>query len=104
MVDLAVAAARKDGAGKIESIELEVGLLAGVMAEALILGFETACRGTLAEGARVELFPVPGRGCCRSCGGVFPLESFLVKCPRCASPGLEVSGGDTLRIKAIEVS
>ncbi len=104
LVDLACEVAAREGASRVEAIELEVGLLSGVMAEALLFGFETACRGTAAEGAEVELFPEPGRGFCRRCGQAFPLETFLVRCPHCESPGLEVSGGDSLRLRAVRVT
>ncbi len=103
IVDLACETAAREGAAAVETIELEVGLLSGVMADALVFGFEAACRGTIAEDARIELEPVPGRGECRACGRVFSLDAFLVKCPGCGAAGVEVSGGDVLRIKAITV-
>ncbi len=104
MVDIACETATREGAERVEAIELEIGLLSGVLAEALIFGFATACRGTVAEGAGIELFPEPGRGVCRQCGRISSLETFLTRCPECGSPGLCVSGGDCLRLRAIRVS
>jgi len=103
LVDLACEAAAREGAKRITAIELEVGMLAGVMREALVFGFEAACKDTPAENARLDIIPEPARGYCRRCGATCRLDSYAIVCPSCQEPGLEISGGDQLRLRAVIV-
>jgi len=88
----------------VKQLWLEIGSLSGVDTEALRFGFELACRGTLAEGARIHIEHTPGRGWCPHCQAEMPLNSLLEACPGCAGYGLEITAGKALRIKQLEVN
>ncbi len=103
LVDMACERARQAGAERVVAIELGLGVLAGVMREALVFGFEAACCNTPAEGARIEIRDEPAAGRCRACGAQCELDTFSILCPQCGEPCLSVSGGDQLLLRAIEV-
>ncbi len=96
--------AAAQGFGRVGRIRLEVGRLAAVDGEALRFGFELVSRGTLAEGAVLELIEVAGRGRCRACGAEAEMAGRADPCPRCGTFGLEVVAGDGLWIRDVEVA
>lgn len=61
LLRLADDAARREGAGRIVALTLEVGTLSGVEPEALSAAFPICAHGTRAEGARLDLRAAPGR-------------------------------------------
>ena len=79
------------------------GSLAGVMQEALEFCFESACHGTIAEGAALEVNSIPARGSCRDCGLEFDTDSYLTACPNCSGFKVDIIQGQELRIKSINV-
>jgi len=83
IVELAEAEARAAGARRINRVEVEVGALAGVLADSLRFCFEAACRATLAEGAELAIVEIAGLGQCASCGEEGPLAELLALCPAC---------------------
>jgi hydrogenase nickel incorporation protein HypA/HybF len=103
IVELATEAARAQGAKAIESIELEIGTLAGVMPEALEFCFTAAAGDTLAQGAELKIRTIPARGKCPSCAGECDILSFAEPCPQCGGPLLNLSQGRDLRILAITI-
>lgn len=91
------------GFGRVEAVHLEVGALSCVEPEALRFHFEAVARGSLAEGARLEMTRVPGEGWCLPCGQMVEVGSFLDPCPHCGGHEVRVTGGEDLRIKELEV-
>lgn len=97
------AAAREHGFSRVRRLRLEIGRFACVEPEALRFGFEIAARGTLAEGAALEILRPPGAADCLDCGGRVALEDRLDPCPACGGVRLVPVGGDEMRIKDLEV-
>ncbi len=95
--------ARQQGAGRVTEIRLEIGELANVESAALQFCLESALCGSLAEGARVELLAIPGRGQCVTCGETVPLAALYDPCPRCDSYPVRPISGQELRVKDIMV-
>ncbi len=88
---------------KVRTVWLEIGALAGVEVEALRFSFDVVMEGSLAEGAKLEIIPVPGQAWCMPCGINVPVEQLYDPCPHCGSHQLQVNGGDQMRIKELEV-
>lgn len=88
---------------RVKTVYLEIGALAGVEIEALRFSFEWVVKGSLAESARLEIIPIPGRAWCRACSRQVTVTQFYDPCPRCGSHPLQVTGGDQMRIKQLEV-
>lgn len=96
-------AAQAQGFGRVHSVVLEIGALAAVEVEALRFCLEAVLRGTCAEGARIDVETVPGRGACARCGDTLPLERLYDPCPRCGSYDVRATGGTGMRVRALEV-
>lgn len=88
---------------RVKLVRLEVGALAGVDAAAMEFGFEVVTRGTLAAGARLEIFSVPAQAWCLPCGQTVEVAERFDACPLCGGHQLQVTAGDELRIKELEV-
>jgi hydrogenase nickel incorporation protein HypA/HybF len=88
---------------KVKKVRLEIGCFAGVEPEALHFGFDAVARGTVAEGAALEIVELSGRAWCFDCSESFEVGDRLADCPRCGGSRLSVTGGDELRIKDLEV-
>lgn len=55
-------AARRDGFARVRTVFVEIGRDSCVMPEALAFCFESAAKGGVAEGARLEIARPPGDG------------------------------------------
>ncbi len=87
---------------KVHAVWLEIGQLAGVEVEAMRFCFDAVTRGSIADGARLEIIATPGTGRCLSCGKSMPLIERYDLCPECDLP-LEVTGGTEMRVKELEM-
>jgi hydrogenase nickel incorporation protein HypA/HybF len=92
----------RTGGARIGSVQLEVGLLAGVVASALEFCFELVTDGTPLAGARLEIVQPVGHGTCRGCGEKLELTDLIVLCD-CGSADVDVTGGQELLIRSVEV-
>jgi hydrogenase nickel incorporation protein HypA/HybF len=88
---------------KVKTVRVELGAFCGVAPEALDFCFKVISRGTIADGARLELVHLPGQAWCMHCGETVTIRDRFESCPQCGSYELQHSGGDELRIKELEV-
>ena len=89
---------------KIDAVHLELGLLSGVVAEALLFSYEMACSGTRLEGSQLVIKNVPIEVYCLTCKAQKTLSSMQwFCCPECGTPTAEVIHGRELVITALEV-
>lgn len=95
--------AEANGFSRVKTVWLEIGALAGVEAEALRFCFDAAVKGTLAEGARLEIVATEGRGRCFSCGETVAIQLRYDLCPLCGGCPVEPTGGMEMRVKELEV-
>jgi hydrogenase nickel incorporation protein HypA/HybF len=96
-------AARKDGFTKVTAVWLEIGQLSSVEPEAMAFCFDAVMRGTVAEGARLEIISVPGQAWCNACNMTVDVPDALGTCPQCGGVDLKVTGGNRMRVKELEV-
>jgi len=89
---------------KVKRITLEIGPLSTVEPEAMRFGFDVVMRGSLAEGAKLEIVTEPAEARCRSCFELVTVNDWLATCPKCGGTDLQITGGDALRIKELEVA
>jgi len=97
-------AARQDPFKKVTAVWLEIGQLSGVEPEAMTFCFDAVTRGTVAEGARLEIITMPGQGWCVACARTVPMTELYGECPLCGSFPMQVTGGTEMRVKELEVS
>lgn len=96
--------ARASAAAHVRSVLLEIGALSHVEVEALRFCFDAVTRGTVADGARLEVRAVSGQAWCMPCGTTVPLARLGEACPHCGSYQLQVTAGDEMKVKEIEVA
>lgn len=96
--------ARLHGFDRVRRVRLEIGRLACVEPEALRFGFDVVMRGSLAEGAALEIERPPGRAHCFDCGASVEIADRLAPCPACGGGRLSPTGGDEMRIRDLEVA
>lgn len=87
----------------VKTVWLEIGQFAGVEPSALRFGFDAVARGSIAEGARLEIIDVPGQAWCLACAKQISVKQRSDACPECGSYQLQVTGGEELRIKELEI-
>lgn len=95
--------ARAQNFRRVRTVVLEIGKLAAVEAEAMRFCFDTVMRGSIAEGAQLEIIETPGTGRCMACGVTVAMQEQYGLCPECGSPRLEIVAGNQMRIKDMEV-
>lgn len=88
---------------RVKTLWLEIGELSTIDPEALQFCFEAIRDGTLAEEARMEIIRVPGQALCMDCGKQVHVNERYASCPECGGEKLQVSSGDEMRIKELEV-
>jgi hydrogenase nickel incorporation protein HypA/HybF len=97
-------AARAQNFRAVKTVWLEIGRLAAVELDALRFSFDVVKRGGVADGAQLEIVDVPGAAWCMRCCETVPLTARGDACPRCGSYQLQVSAGEELRVKELEVA
>ena len=90
------------GPRRVTRVRLEVGALTAVVPEALLFCFDVATKGTVLEGAVLEIVTVPGRAVCMECGEESGIEGLLARCA-CGSRRLTRVSGEELNVKDMEV-
>jgi len=91
--------AAREGLTAVREVRLEIGQLSAVEPQALRFCFDAVVRGSLAEGARLEIDEVPGSAWCFECLATVALASRAGECPRCGGTRLLVNGGTDMRVK-----
>jgi hydrogenase nickel incorporation protein HypA/HybF len=95
--------ARRDNA-KIHSIHLRLGLLSGVVKEALLSSYEMACLSTPLEGSQLIIEEVPVEVFCPACKARVAIPSIQwMACPHCGTPAPDIQQGKELEIFAMEI-
>lgn len=103
VVSLVEDAARKTKFSRAKAIVIEIGELGHVEPDAMAFCFEAVARGTIAEGARLEIVRVPGAGWCLDCAKTVPIVERFGECPECGRRHVQMTAGDEMRVKEIEV-
>jgi len=101
IVEISEEHARKENAGIIREIDVEVGELSGVILDALEFAMESAFKGTMLENAKYNLIPVQGKAKCLQCQHEFNTDNLITPCPECNSFRLEIIHGRELRVKSM---
>jgi len=89
---------------RVTAVRLEIGALSAVEPEALSFCFEAVARGTVADGARLEIEKVPGAGWCLQCSRTVPIVARYDACPHCGQYRVQPTAGAEMRVKDIEVA
>jgi hydrogenase nickel incorporation protein HypA/HybF len=89
---------------RVERVGVRLGAFSGVAEEALQFCFDAASRGTLLEGAVLEVEQLPLRAFCPICQTEQTLPSIQsLRCPVCFSLTTVLTGGRELQLSYLEV-
>ena len=94
--------AEKNGAKRVTKIALLIGEMAGVETGSLKFCLGAVTKGTLAEGAAIEIRHAPLAGRCTMCGRERPVESYNFICPDCGGI-LDTVSGREMRVDYLEM-
>ncbi len=89
---------------EVKVVCLEVGQFSGVEMEALRFSFDCVTRGTCAENAKLKIIETEAEAWCLPCANAVRVSHRYDACPKCGSHQLQLSGGDELKIKELEVN
>jgi len=90
------------GGRRVRRVHLDVGELSGVMPDAIAFCFEAVARGTMLEGAALEIRKIEGRARCDSCALELVTQTLFTACS-CGSRCLTRLQGEELNIKSMEL-
>jgi hydrogenase nickel incorporation protein HypA/HybF len=89
--------------GPVRSVQIRIGVLAGVDCEALRFAWEIARAGTPLASTILEIESVPLRVRCPACGSTHAAEMDSILCPRCVTPEQEILEGRELQLASLEI-
>lgn len=94
---------RAEGFSSVRLVQLEIGRMAEVEIEAMRFCFDSVVRGSVADGAVLEIVEVPGQGWCAICQRTVAMTALFDACPDCGHFPLQVTGGREMRLSELEV-
>lgn len=95
--------ARQHDYARVRAVWLEIGPLASVEEQSLRFSFDVVAKGTLADGARLEIETNLAQAWCLPCSKSVVVTQRFDACPECGGYQLQMTSGDELRIKELEV-
>ena len=105
IVEMAQEEAELRGNVQIQAVHLRLGLLSGVVKDALLSSYEMACETTPLEGSRLIIEEIPVEIYCSECRGQRPVHSIqYFCCAECGTPSAEVTRGKELEVFALEIA
>ncbi len=96
-------AAEEQSFRRVKTVWLEIGRLAGVEVEAMRFCFEAVTRDSVAQDAELQIIETPGRAWCMQCADTVEVQALYDACPRCGGYQLQVTGGNEMRVKELDV-
>jgi hydrogenase nickel incorporation protein HypA/HybF len=94
----------KHAAGRpVSLVSLRIGRLRQVVPDTLEFYFEFVARGTVCEGAQLELQIVPAALRCTPCAHEWEIQIPAFRCPTCGGGDVVVARGDEFEVESIEV-
>lgn len=104
MLDIAFDQAQSQGANHIHQLNLKVGVLSGVVPEALKFAFDACTKDTIAGDAKLDIEWIKAVCYCRQCHAEFSPHDWVYICPRCERLSPEICQGRELQLVSLEVS
>ena len=105
VLDRAVSVCTEHGGTRVTKITLKIGVMSGIVASYVQSFFDVLSKGTIAEGAQIEIQEDPAVFLCRKCGSktVYAQLGPEYVCSSCGSPSLHLESGYGLQIVNIGI-
>ena len=103
VLDVVEAYASREACLRIKIVRLEIGKLSGVEPDAMRFCFDAVARGTMAEGAALDIVEQDGYAWCFDCRLQVPVEKRTDPCVVCGGFRLQMMEGTAMRVKEMEI-
>ena len=105
ILEIALDYAQRSQAKKIVALNLQIGEVTDFDDEWMQRYFDFVSKGSLAEGAKLNIARVPARMQCQACSQVFPLDrsTWNTRCPSCQGQETQLISGREFRVESLEV-
>ncbi|AEH89928.1 hydrogenase maturation nickel metallochaperone HypA [Mesorhizobium opportunistum] len=87
---------------RVRRVTLDVGQFSGVIPDAILFCFDIVAKGTLLDGARLDIRKIAGRASCRTCSATFETATLYQACA-CGSLAIDRLAGEELKIREMEI-
>ena len=88
---------------RVKTVWLEIGQLACVEQESLRFFFAVVTEDSIARQAKLEIIGIAGQAVCQECHRTFPVAAYHETCPHCGCSALQITQGEEMRIRELEV-
>ena len=103
LVEIAVETAEQNHLQKVDVLHVKIGVLSGVVKEALEFSFDIAAQGTPIEGAKLVVHEVPLKIFCPNCHKMHVLKKPIpLVCPECRQRTGEIVEGKEIELYSLE--
>ena len=103
ILDIMESEAEKQQFKQIKKVWLQIGDLATVEIEALKFCYDVVVKNTVAMGSELIIEHITGKAWCLNCCQSVSVTTKFDACPDCGNYQLQLTQGDELRIKEMEV-
>jgi hydrogenase nickel incorporation protein HypA/HybF len=104
IVEMAQEEAERHGQAQVLAVHLRLGLLSGVVKQALLSSYQMACESTLLEGSELLIEEITVEVFCPRCEMPRPVSSIQwFCCPECGTPTPTILRGKELEVVALEL-
>jgi hydrogenase nickel incorporation protein HypA/HybF len=104
VIDIIEAEARRQSFSRVTTVWLEIGALSQVEPDAMRFCFDVVAAHSIAARARLEIVRSPGAAWCMTCVKAVTVERRYDACPFCGGYQLQITGGEEMRVKELEVA
>lgn len=105
LIEIVTETAYEINAKRVEAIHLRLGVLSGVVKDALLFSYELATEGTILAGSRLEIEELPVVVFCTKCQAEHKIASIQrFTCPACDAPASNIVQGREIEIVSLEIS
>ena len=102
--DILGAVERRADGRRVTGVRVRVGAQHRVSEPALAQAFSMVAQGSVADGAALDVVPVPAHVRCRCCEAEADATNTFERCSACGATDLEVWGGDELLLESLVLS
>lgn len=103
ILDLIKDSAHKQNFKKVKKVFLELGVFSTIEPESLLFCFDVVTKNSLAENANLIINKIDGKGWCLKCSQETILKSREVVCSSCGSYQIQITSGEDMKIRELEV-
>ncbi len=101
VIEIAEKHAIENNVKKILSVTVDIGDLAGVMADSLLFCYDACATGELVTGSRLHINRIEALAHCPTCDSDFVPDNNYLICPACSGP-CGILQGEELQVRNIE--